>query len=663
MKTSATRITPRREADARARYCRTIRVLLYHRILRHDETLLEGVKGVAEEDFRRQMEMLERWGFTPITFNDYRLISEGELMPPRRPVILTFDDGYADTYDVAYPVLQEFGMRAVVFVLGDRDIRRNLWDEGKPIPTAALMRESQVLELHQMGFEIGSHSLTHPNLTQIPKEIAWDQISRSRMRLEITLNAPVWSFAYPFGLLNTTVKEMVSNAGYRFACSAWSGPRTFAADPFEIKRIEVRRSTGIAEFAAKVLGPYPAYHWLRARTRAFYYGRNAGAHVSQAKTLLLVSRGLGWPAREESRKREAEDRHPRLLPLFDALNADLLDERFLERSKSWRSGAYKAVNTSIAQILEAFARRNNYDVIFSWAEHLGIPLAGLLMLARSATPHVTIFSWISKPKKARLLKIVHGGIDRMILMSSAQRDFAVRRLHIPAGKVRLLRWPVDEKFWRPMEGAGDTICSVGREMRDYPTLLVALSGSAIPCHIAAGGQLDLGNEDASRRGFEAAPRHTTIGRLNYAALRDLYARSRFVVIPLLPTDTDNGTTSILEAMAMGKAVICSRVEGQRDVLEDGKTGLFVPPGDPRALREAIEYLWANPTVCREMGRAGRARVEQFHSLDAWIADVRSVVNDVLIERASMKHRSLDRLHAIGPSRTANTQHLWVHQTP
>ena len=107
------------------------------------------------------------------------------------------------------------------------------------------------------------------------------------------------------------------------------------------------------------------------------------------------------------------------------------------------------------------------------------------------------------------------------------------------------------------------------------------------------------------------PANITTGEKSFAALRELYDRSRFVVIPLHETDTDNGTTSILEAMAMGKAVICSRVKGQTDVIREGVTGLFVPPGDARALREAITTLWCDPDRAREMGRKGREQILEF----------------------------------------------------
>ena len=624
---------------------RGIRVLLYHRILPEKTPGSPEIKFTFERQFRGQLRLLERWGFTPVTFNDYRLIVEGELISPRKPIILTFDDGYKDTYEIAAPILLEFGMSAVVFVLGDRTVPTNSWDAGLNVPQVELLNDQNLLELHQMGFEIGSHSLTHARLTMLPREDAWHEIQRSRVLLEITLNAPVKTFAYPYGLVNRTLKEMVAAAGFLQACGVWSGPSRFQADPFEIRRIEITHSTGLPEFGVKVLGPYPALRTIRARTRIILAGRHQPAHASQMKTLLLVSAGLGWPDRGGFEMREASDMFPRTLPLLESLNADVLDERFLKAAPRRRSAAYRLTGINIAQVLEAFAVRKNYDAIVSWGEHLGLPLAALLRLTRSHTPHVAIFSWISKPKKAHILRMVHPAIDRIILMSSAQADFGRSKLHIPPSKIALLRWPVDQKFWRPLGGPQDMICSAGREMRDYATFVEALRTLDIPCHIAAGGQLSVGKDDSWKETLGkdgSLPPNVTAGPMNFSDLRNLYNRSRFFVMPLLETETDNGTTSILEAMSMGKAVICSRVSGQRDVIQEGITGIFVPPGDPAALREAIRYLWSNPDIAAEMGARAREHIERFHAYDGWVTDVQRVIIDAIAQRGSMEADKMRR---------------------
>ena len=169
-------------------------------------------------------------------------------------------------------------------------------------------------------------------------------------------------------------------------------------------------------------------------------------------------------------------------------------------------------------------------------------------------------------------------------------------------------------------------------MRDYPTLIDAIRDWPVPCRIAA--KLEPRKNDQWRhdlRDTTSIPPHITIAPANATELRMLYARSRFVVIPLYPTDTDNGVTVMTEAMAMGKPVICSRVDGQRDVLQHGVTGLFVPPGDGRALREAIEYLWKHPDECRRMGQEARHRIERYHRLEDFIAGVQQAVDAAIAD--------------------------------
>jgi glycosyltransferase involved in cell wall biosynthesis len=183
-----------------------------------------------------------------------------------------------------------------------------------------------------------------------------------------------------------------------------------------------------------------------------------------------------------------------------------------------------------------------------------------------------------------------------------------------------------------MNGVGDMICSVGREMRDYGTLVKAIRFLDIPCHIAAGGSTNVTKRDQWITDLEEGgsfPKHITIGRKGFVELRELYNRSQFLVMPLFETETDNGSTSILEAMAMGKAVICSRTEGQRDMIEDGKTGIFVPVGNVVALRDAILHLWTHPDEAQRMGAAGRAFVEENHALELFIETVKHAVAEAI----------------------------------
>jgi glycosyltransferase involved in cell wall biosynthesis len=367
------------------------------------------------------------------------------------------------------------------------------------------------------------------------------------------------------------------------------------------------------------------------------------------KVLTLVQAMSGRLSQDELDRREASDLWPRISLFERTLNSDMLNERFLEHVPAYRKQIYQNMPVHLAQVIEAFLIRNRYDVIISWAENLGLPFAALMKVTGTRKPHIAIFSWISKAKKAMILRYVQSHIDRVVLMSSAQRDYAIDKIGIPEDKIEFLRWPVDLKFWRPLNDVPmDMICSVGREMRDYGTLISVVKEIGIKCHIAAGG-LTMGDKKDTwiqqLKGMDGTPSHLTIGKKSYPELRELYARSKFVVIPIYPTDTDNGTTSILEAMAMGKAVICSKTDGQRDVIQDGKNGIFVPPQNHRALYEAIEYLWENPNIAAEMGKEARKFVETHHSLDDYVFKIREIVDEVVV-RSRVRMTGRDRVEPV-----------------
>ncbi len=264
-------------------------VLLYHRLVNQSVEDDWANIAVQETVFRRQIEMLDHWGYTTITFEDFNLYLEGKLDLPRKPVIITFDDAYEEIHSVVRPILQKFGMRAVVFVVGDPSIRESVWDKNLG-SVFKLLSEKQIIELKQDGFEIGSHSMTHPDLTHIPKEGVWQELLRSRMLLEILLNSPVRSFAYPYGLLNEPVKKMVAEAGYLFACAAYTGPPVFGKDLYEIRRIKVFNTKNPLMFRFLLHPWYSFLRWLYWRVKQLLtgFGKNSD---DPHKTKVISMRG------------------------------------------------------------------------------------------------------------------------------------------------------------------------------------------------------------------------------------------------------------------------------------------------------------------------------------------------------------------------------------
>ena len=352
------------------------------------------------------------------------------------------------------------------------------------------------------------------------------------------------------------------------------------------------------------------------------------------KTLYIISKGMDKQSNQVIRQLEIEDKIPRVSLLEDAISADVLDERYLvEKSPYLRRLFYRSVPVSIAQVIEALFIMTRYDLILTHSEKVSFPLALILKWIRSSKPHIIVLSRITsvdrKKSKQKIwfFKKISKSVSRFLIWSSEQRKIAIERFGVPPDKIILLKRGIDQLFWSPREVETDMICSAGMEMRDYPTLVDALRHLEIPCHIAAGASRgDIFKTIERLHKIKDVPEWVTVGPKKPMDLRSLYARSRFIVIPLLPTDSDNGLTTILEAMAMGKPVICSRVEGQVDIIQDGVTGIYVPQGDSEAMQEAIHSLWNDPERCKRMGKAARAFIVKTHNMEQFVDAIKIEVD-------------------------------------
>ena len=356
------------------------------------------------------------------------------------------------------------------------------------------------------------------------------------------------------------------------------------------------------------------------------------------KILTLVSLNGRNIDQEEEKKLEQEGKRPRSTFYAEMLNSDMLDRVFLSRVPRSRKLFYKFIPELFAQVIEAVIIRKQYDAVVSWGEKNGVALAGLLKLLRIRHPHIGLFYWISQSKTKIALKLVKSHFDRIVLWVSTQREIAVNHVGFSPEKIVAARYLIDHLFWQSSPTVSpDMICSAGREMRDYRTLIAALEGTGIKCHIAS--FVEEGKNDAwikDLRDPSRLPPEITAGSKEHVSRRELYARSRFVVVPLLESDTEHGVSVMLEAMAMSKAVICSRTKGQHDIIEEGTNGLFVPVGDPVALREAILFLWNNPGEAERMGRAARRFIETHHTIEQFVSTVRTAIVDSIAEHAIRK---------------------------
>jgi len=190
---------------------------------------------------------------------------------------------------------------------------------------------------------------------------------------------------------------------------------------------------------------------------------------------------------------------------------------------------------------------------------------------------------------------------------------------------------VDQEFFAPervtsSSGARPQICAVGLERRDYETLLRAVENIDVHVVIAAASPWAKHAEGVATQDI---PSNVTVRKFTQFDLRQLYADSCFMVMPLENVKFQAGVTAILEGMAMAKAVICSRVPGQTDVVLDGENGRYVPPGDPAILRAEILRLLSNLEEAARLGANGRKLIECEMNIDLYSQRLAGYLSDTV----------------------------------
>ncbi len=202
--------------------------------------------------FARQMRLLRLLGYRVMPLDKLVACWAAGRLPPARSLALTFDDGYENVRDHAWPVLRRLGYPATLFVVTGQVGGCNEWDASDGRPHKALLGWEDIIYLDSEGLRAEAHSVTHANLTKVPHELAQVEIDMCRHDLEARLRHPVTIFAYPYGEANGDVRAQVEASGYRAAFSAHPGLNSLRTPPFDRPRVEIKGSDNLFVFAFNV---------------------------------------------------------------------------------------------------------------------------------------------------------------------------------------------------------------------------------------------------------------------------------------------------------------------------------------------------------------------------------------------------------------------------
>lgn len=208
------------------------KILMYHHVGSLPENADDIRKGltVSRENFESQINYLVNNKFNIVTLSElYESISKGEDVS--RDVVLTFDDGYSDNYSDAFAIMKRYHVTGTFFIITSK------------IGQSEYMNSDQIKELVVGGNEIGSHTLSHPDLSKSSGTKLKQEVTQSKEELEKITDWPVYSFCYPAGKFSAEVERVLEEVGYKIAVTTQAG-KVFSTDKiFEVPRYRMNPTT------------------------------------------------------------------------------------------------------------------------------------------------------------------------------------------------------------------------------------------------------------------------------------------------------------------------------------------------------------------------------------------------------------------------------------
>lgn len=222
-------------------YPKWIPILMYHKI---PDAPIESQHKifVTKINFEKHLGFFTARGFKTLTFADLALYRTGQKSFadfPKKPLILTFDDGYKDNLINAAPLLKKYNFKAQVFLLANPAVANNQWDVDSTEPSHEIVSGPERQQWKSSPFAIGSHGFTHKKITELDEAAAQHELIDSKKFLQLEFNVAVNVFAFTYGITNPASAALAQAAGYDYAVNTDTGGLLLEEDPYSIFRVSI----------------------------------------------------------------------------------------------------------------------------------------------------------------------------------------------------------------------------------------------------------------------------------------------------------------------------------------------------------------------------------------------------------------------------------------
>lgn len=243
-------------------------ILRYHKV---QDLVIYDKFNVNVGDFEKQMEYLFKKNFRTISLDEYVRYDNNNEEIPSNYFVLTFDDGYEDFYINALPILKKYNFKATVFIVSGLIGHVNKWDIEKGYSACPLMNKTMIREVVKEGIEIGSHTVTHPDLSRCSDDVIDCELNESKRVLETIIGSKINFLAYPFGKFKEQVRAIAIKNHYVRALATSSDVYN---DKFTIGRIGVVNGVSARKvFTKMILQVIASKKFLWPKKRASVNGK------------------------------------------------------------------------------------------------------------------------------------------------------------------------------------------------------------------------------------------------------------------------------------------------------------------------------------------------------------------------------------------------------